>query len=202
MNKIQIFRNEEFGEIRTLEINGQCYFVGTDVAKALGYANPRDAIRKHVDNEDKQLLNIQMFMPNNTVAKCDGIQKRGNPNVIVINESDLYSLILSSKLDRSKKFKHWVTSKVLPSIRRTGTYGITDIEKVVDKMIEEKTEAVINRVLDKKINYIIKTLDEHSDKRIKEAITEISCTTAQSLIPCFIYTHKKIKELHDKLKDE
>lgn len=96
--------------VRTLVIDGQPYFVGKDVAEILGYANTRDALSKHVDSEDK-----------NTVAIHDGI-KRGNPNQTVINESGLYSLILGSKLPQAKEFKHWVTSEVLPAIRKTGAY--------------------------------------------------------------------------------
>ena len=107
---IQVFNNTEFGEIRTMEINGEPYFVGKDVAAALGYSNPRDAISKHVDDEDK-----------NSVAIRDG--NKGNPNQVIINESGMYSLILSSKLEGAKRFKRWVTSEVLPSIRKTGAYA-------------------------------------------------------------------------------
>ena len=99
----------ENSEIRTIEKDGEPWFVGKDVAAVLGYSNTRDALVKHVDDEDK-----------NTVVIRDGIQ--GNPNTIVINESGLYSLILSSKLPNAKKFKRWVTSEVLPSIRKHGAY--------------------------------------------------------------------------------
>lgn len=108
-NKIQIFQNEEFGEIRAFSIDNQPWFVGAEVAKALGYQNVRDAIAKHVDVEDR-----------NTVAIRDGM--KGNPNRTIINESGLYSLILSSKLEGAKRFKRWVTSEVLPSIRKHGAY--------------------------------------------------------------------------------
>ena len=111
-NEIQQFEHNEFGSIRVIEIDGQPWFVGGDVAAALGYENTRDALIRHVDSEDK-----------NTVAFHDGI--RGNPNKTVINESGLYSLILSSKLAAAKKFKRWVTKDVLPSIRKHGLY-ITD----------------------------------------------------------------------------
>ena len=104
MSELKVFQNEECGAVRTITINGEPYFVGKDVADILGYSNTRDALSKHVDNEDK-----------NTVAIHDGIQ--GNPNQVVINESGLYSLILSSKLPTAKRFKRWVTSEVLPSIR-------------------------------------------------------------------------------------
>ena len=99
----------ENSEIRTIEKDGEPWFVGKDVAAVLGYSNTRDALAKHVDDEDK-----------NTVVIRDGIQ--GNPNTIVINESGLYTLVLSSKLPNAKKFKRWVTSEVLPSIRKHGAY--------------------------------------------------------------------------------
>ncbi|MGJ3845975.1 BRO-N domain-containing protein, partial [Limosilactobacillus fermentum] len=108
-NKLQLF-NFNGQQVRTVTIDDEPYFVGKDVAEILGYANTRDALSKHVDSEDK-----------NTVAIHDGI-KRGNPNQTVINESGLYSLILSSKLPSAKKFKRWVTSEVLPAIRKTGAY--------------------------------------------------------------------------------
>lgn len=109
MKKLQIFNSEEFGEIRTVTIDNEPWFVGKDVAEALGYSNTRDALATHVSEEDK-----------NTVVISDG--KRGNPNQVVINESGLYALIFGSKLDSAKRFKHWVTSEVLPTIRKTGSY--------------------------------------------------------------------------------
>lgn len=107
-NNIQIFENSEFGKIRTLQINNQPYFVGKDVAIVLGYSNTRDALSRHVDDEDKG------------VAKCDTLG--GVQDLTIINESGLYSLILSSKLPTAKKFKRWVTSEVLPAIRQNGYY--------------------------------------------------------------------------------
>lgn len=117
MNEVQIFSFEN-NQVRVIEIEGEPWFVGNDVATVLGYSNTRDAIGKHVDGEDK-----------NTVAIRDGIT-RGNPNKTIINESGLYSLILSSKLPSAKKFKHWVTKEVLPTIRKHGAY-MTD-EKAFD----------------------------------------------------------------------
>ncbi|MBR6045713.1 MAG: hypothetical protein IKP95_13070 [Ruminococcus sp.] len=108
---IQTFVNDSLGEIRTAEINGIIYFVAVDIATILGYTNSRDAVRKHVDEEDKL-----------TVAICDGSSP--NPNKTVINESGLYSLILQSKLPRARDFKRWVTSEVLPSLRKTGHYSL------------------------------------------------------------------------------
>lgn len=108
MNELKIFENPEFGTIRTVEVNGEVWLVGKDVATALGYSNPRDALAKHVDHEDKG------------VAKCD--TPSGVQEMTIINESGLYALVLSSKLPTAKKFRRWVTSEVLPSIRRTGGY--------------------------------------------------------------------------------
>lgn len=102
--------NYEGSKVRTITIDNEPWFVGKDIAEALGYNNTRDALVRHVDDEDK-----------NTVVIRDGIQ--GNPNTIVINESGMYSLILSSKLPTAKRFKRWVTSEVLPAIRRTGAYA-------------------------------------------------------------------------------
>lgn len=108
MNELKIFTNEEFGKIRTVTIDGEPWFVGKDVANILGYQNGSRDINRHVDEEDRH--KIMLF---------DGNQ---NKETIIINESGLYSLILSSKMPNAKKFKHWVTSEVLPSIRTTGAY--------------------------------------------------------------------------------
>lgn len=113
MNELQIFENKEFGKIRTVEIDNEPYFVGKDVAEVLGYTNTRDALSKHVDNEDKLTSQI-----------ATAGQKR---NIIIINESGLYSLILSSKLPTAKKFKRWVTSEVLPAIRKHGMYATDEL---------------------------------------------------------------------------
>ena len=113
MRALQIFENAEFGKIRTVVLDGEPWFVGKDVAAALGYTNSRKALADHVDEEDK-----------NTVTIRDGIQ--GNPNMTVINESGVYSLVFGSKLPTAKAFKRWVTSEVLPSIRKTGSYHKPD----------------------------------------------------------------------------
>jgi len=109
-NEIKIFENEEFGSVRTLEINGKPYFVGKDVTDILGYQNGSRDINRHVDEDDREKVMI-----------FDGNQDKES---IIINESGLYSLILSSKLPTAKKFKRWVTSDVLPAIRKTGSYSI------------------------------------------------------------------------------
>lgn len=110
MNDIQIFNNPDFGEIRTVTIGGEPYFVGKDVAAALGYGKERNAVQKYVDKED--------------ALKWGVLTNGGEQNMTVINESGLYSLIFGSKLESAKKFKKWVTSEVLPSIRKNGSYGV------------------------------------------------------------------------------
>jgi len=108
MNEIKIFKNEDFGEVRTVEIDGEPWFVGKDVASRLGYRDTSDALKNHVDEEDK-------------LTRCfaDSGQNR---EMYIINESGLYSLVLSSKLESAKKFKRWITSEVIPQIRKTGAY--------------------------------------------------------------------------------
>lgn len=130
MQEMRIFENAEFGRVRTAEINGEPYFVGKDVADILGYTNPRKAIIDHVDDEDKG------------VTKCDTLG--GIQEVTVINESGVYSLIFSSKLPGAKRFKRWVTSEVLPSIRKTGGYDTkqSEINKTIFEMLGQLTETV------------------------------------------------------------
>lgn len=110
MNNLTVFENPEFGAIRTVELDGEPWLVGKDVAEALGYTNPRKALADHVDDEDKG------------VTKC--YTPGGDQDMTIINESGLYSLVLSSKLPTARKFRRWVTSEVLPSIRRTGGYNL------------------------------------------------------------------------------
>lgn len=112
MNELQVFKNNEFS-IKSLVIDNEPWFLGNEVAMMLGYKNPRDALNKHVDQDDKD------------VAKRDTLG--GVQNQTIINESGLYSLILSSKLESAKRFKKWVTSEVLPSIRKTGGYKLPEI---------------------------------------------------------------------------
>lgn len=109
MENVQIFSNEEFGRIRTIAINGEPWFVGKDVAERLGYTDTAQAVRKHIDDEDKGVVDL---------TTPGGIQR-----ATIINESGLYSQVLSSKLPRAKAFKRWVTSEVIPSIRKRGVYA-------------------------------------------------------------------------------
>lgn len=108
MNELKIFDNEEFGEIRMIVIDEEPWFVGRDICTALNYKDSSDALKRHVDDDDK-------------LTRCFTVSGQGR-NLIVINESGLYSLIFGSKLDSAKRFKHCVTSEVLPSIRKTGSY--------------------------------------------------------------------------------
>jgi len=134
---IQIFTSEVFGEIRTCQVNNQIMFVGKDVAMALGYAKSRNALAAHVDDEDKKDALIQ--------GPLGGTQK-----MTIINESGLYSLILSSKLPQAKAFKRWVTAEVLPQIRQTGGYIPThdaDGRNLSGKEILERADAIVGRAL-------------------------------------------------------
>ncbi|MFT8756203.1 BRO family protein [Leuconostoc pseudomesenteroides] len=142
--EVQVF-NFETSRVRTLNLEDVIWFVGKDVAETLGYSNTRDALYKHVDKEDK-----------NTVAIHDGIT-RGNPNQVIINESGLYSLILSSKQPNAKKFKRWVTSEVLPTIRQTGGYQLApkDPMQVLELMFQSlKMQDYRQERLERKINLI------------------------------------------------
>lgn len=141
MNDLKIFENPAFGQVRTLEREGEPWFVGKDVAEALGYSNTRDALDRHVDDEDK-----------NTVVNPDG--NRGNPNMIIINESGLYSLVLSSKLPTAKAFKRWITSEVIPSIRKHGAYITPD---TLEQMIADPDTAI----------RLLTTLKEERQERVR-----------------------------------
>lgn len=117
-NSLQVFTNAQFGQLRTIDRNGEPWFASKDVADILGYANGRDAIRKHVDEEDKG------------VANCDTLG--GAQEISIINESGLYSLVFASKLPAAKQFKHWVTSEVLPTLRKHQVYTTPEMaEKIL-----------------------------------------------------------------------
>lgn len=109
MNELRIFNNADFGDVRTVEKDGNIWFVGKDVAEALGYARTADAVKAHIDADDKGV--------------CVLPTPRGRQETTIINESGLYSLVLSSKLPKAKAFKRWITSEVIPSIRKTGSYN-------------------------------------------------------------------------------
>jgi len=146
-NEVQVFQNEEFGEVRTTEVNGEIWFVAKDVAKSLGYSDTSDAIKRHVDEEDKL-----------TRRFTDSGQAR---EMYIINESGLYSLILYSKLPNAKRFKKWVTSEILPSIRKTGGYVQINREK-------EFLDNWLSRFSDETKNVMIKELTATNEKLQEE----------------------------------
>lgn len=142
MNQLKVFENPKFGKIRTVEVKGEPWFVGKDVAVALGYKEPAKAVREHVDHEDKG------------VAKMD--TPGGFQDVNIVNESGLYSLIMSSKLPEAKAFKRWVTSEVLPAIRKNGGY-IAGQETMTDQEILAKALLVAQRTIESK-NQVIEQM--------------------------------------------
>lgn len=143
MNKLQIFKNNEFGEIRTVQLNNETYFVGKDIAEALGYTNSRKALSDHVADEDKG------------VTKCDTLG--GKQELAIINESGLYALIFGSKLESAKRFKHWVTSEVLPAIRQTGQYQMQNLSDEMKAILmhDEKIVKMDSRILNLEKNMVI-----------------------------------------------
>jgi anti-repressor protein len=164
MNEMQIFKNTEFGEVRTVEINGEPYFVGKDIASALGYAKERNAIAAHVDTEDKRDAPIQGDLG-------------GTQEMTVINESGLYALVLSSKLPSAKKFKRWVTSEVLPTIRKTGGYQMPQtyseaLRALADKAEEAERLGIENKQLTK----------DNKRMKPKEIFTDAVMASKQSIL--------------------
>ena len=131
MSELQIFKNAEFGSVRTLTINDDPYFVGKDIAEILGYTNPSKALADHVDEDDK--------------LNNESLSSLGQRGGWIINESGLYSLILSSKMPNAKKFKRWVTSEVLPAIRKHGIYAIDEVLNNPDMLIAALTELKAER---------------------------------------------------------
>ncbi len=171
MNNILQFNNKEFGELTVIEKDGEFFFLGKEVAEKLGYSNTRDALARHVDIEDRADVGIH-----------DGRQMR---SMTAINESGLYSLILSSKLPSAKRFKHWVTKEVLPSIRKNGGY-IAGQEKLTNEQILAKAMLVANNVIEEK-NHKIKELEpkaNYYDQLVdKNLLTNFRNTAKQLNIP-------------------
>lgn len=135
-NQIKVFENVDFGKVRIIEMNGEPWFVGKDVAEILGYQNASKAVSTHVDNEDKTFIMVDIADSQN------GNVPTGKTKTAVINESGLYSLILSSKLQKAKEFKHWVTAEVIPQIRKTGRYVAPNVPNM-DKL-SLTTQCLIN----------------------------------------------------------
>lgn len=140
MNDLTTFTNPEFGQVRIVEIDGTPWLVGKDVAVALGYKNPTKAIIAHVDDEDKQLE----MLPQEAEAQ-NGTLPSGSTKTALINESGLYSLILSSKMPKAKAFKRWVTSEVLPAIRKNGAYESFQVQQHIEQL--EATNTRLNAAI-------------------------------------------------------
>ncbi|MDD6216810.1 MAG: phage antirepressor KilAC domain-containing protein [Roseburia sp.] len=162
MNDLQIFENSEFGKVRTTAVNGEVMFVGKDVADILGYQNGSRDINRHVDEEDR--YKVMIF---------DGNQDK---ETIIINESGLYSLILSSKMPNARKFKHWVTAEVLPSIRKHGVYAVDELLNNPELAIKAFTALKEERAKNK-------TLQEENDRmRPKEVFADAVATSHTSIL--------------------
>lgn len=158
MYKLKIFESAEFGQIRTVILNNEAYFVGSDVAKALGYSEPRKAVSRHVEEDDGIKHPI-----------TDSLGR--TQEMTVINESGLYSLVLSSKLESAKRFKRWVTSEVLPSIRQNGFYldGLSTEMKAI--IMQDKKIVKINERLDTLENTM--TIDFKRQRQLEKAVNKV-----------------------------
>ena len=169
--EIKIFSHEMFGDIRTMTNEcGETYFVGKDVAKALGYAKPENAIEAHVDEDDKTTTLIQ------------GTGSNYKSKTVIINESGLYALVLSSKLPQAKVFKHWVTSEVLPQIRKTGGYIPTHDGE--DRQLSDmEIMAMALQIQQKTIELQHKQIDEMAPKAeyCDEVLESVSCFTTTQI---------------------
>lgn len=174
MNGLQVFNNPEFGQVRTLTIEEEPWFVGKDVAVALGYGNPRDALRKHIEDEDKGVS--QIATPS------------GEQTMTIINESGLYALIFGSKLESAKRFKRWVTHEVLPAIRKTGTYSINPKARALTTDDYMKAAQLAATCRNERLPYVLGFL-EQAGFNIPEVTTPppaddgpIDCTMIQKLM--------------------
>lgn len=180
MNDITIFNNPEFGDIRTIMIDGEPWFCGKDVAGNLGYTNEKNAVKRHCDDGEvlKQTLGVQ------TAIKKDGTPAIMQVDMLFVNESGLYSLIFGSKLESAKKFKKWVTSEVLPQLRKTGSYGMHKLPQTPMELLELHYEAI--KQVDSKVNTLeerfndfeqsLPLLPEDADdvsKEVKKRVVEV-----------------------------
>ena len=169
MNELQIFKSQEFGQVRTVTIDGEPWFVAKDVAMALGYAKPENAVANHIDSEDKTSTLIQ------------GSGSNYKSKATLINESGLYSLVLSSKLPTAKKFKHWVTAEILPSIRRTGGY-IANAETMTDAEIMSKALLIAKQTIENREQRIHSLEAETERMKPKEIFADAVSASNSSIL--------------------
>ena len=167
MNELQIFNNEEFGEIRTITKDGEPWFVGKDITEKLGYQNGSRDIARHVDEDDQIVIPI----PGDTQ----------NRNMLVINESGLYSLVISSKLPNAKKFKKWVTSEVLPSIRKNGGY-IANQENLSDDELLERALLVAHRKIEERNKEIAYQREQIAEMQPKAVFADAVSSSSNSIL--------------------
>ena len=171
MNEVQIFNNPEFGDIRTVMVDGNPWFVGVDVARALGYKKPTGAITTNVDEGDSLREGISDANGHRQIA-------------IVINESGMYSLIFGSKLESAKKFKRWVTGEVLPTIRKTGTYGQPQLPKTPMELLELHYQAI--KQVDSRVDEVKAELERFKQEvpLFGEECTEINKAVSEKVHDC------------------
>lgn len=197
MNELQIFSNPEFGQVRTVEIEGEPWLVGKDVAEALGYTNPRKALADHVDEEDKR--------QGDGVTIRDPMGREQNPTVI--NESGLYSLVLSSKLPGAKRFRRWVTSEILPTLRRQGTYTMQPPKSAME-LLRLQSQAMfelderVNALEDKVENQM--TIDHGQQRQLQRAVGDRVMERVATVLPARMVRERKpyfFKAIYHDLKN-
>lgn len=169
MNELKIFENPAFGKVRIIQQNGEPWFIGKDVAEILGYKKPENAIAVHVDDEDKTTTLIQ------------GTGSNYKSNAVIINESGLYSLILSSKMPKAKEFKRWVTSEVLPAIRKTGGY-IAGSEKMSDAELMAKAVLVAQATIKERDARIAELESDTQRMKPKEIFADAVSASEQTIL--------------------
>lgn len=186
MNELMIFNNPEFGDIRSVQLDGEAWLVGKDVAEALGYTNPRKALSDHVDEEDKR--------QGDGVTIRDPMGREQTPTVI--NESGLYSLVLSSKLPGAKRFRRWVTSEVLPTLRRQGTYTMQTPKSAME-MLRLQSQAMFE--LDERVNVLEDklenqmTIDHGQQRELQKSVSRRVLDRAATVIPAWALDEQRPK---------
>lgn len=175
MEALRIFSNPQFGEVRVTTIEGQPHFVGNDIAKILGYMYPANAIQDHVDDDDKKIVQLS------DIQDVDNLPHLKGSRITIINESGVYSLVFGSKLENAKQFKKWVTSEVLPSIRKHGAYAT---EQTIESMLANPENAI-------KVFTALK--EERTKRQLAERVIEVQETQLKELAPKAEYADKVLQ---------